>query len=35
MVDLVLAKGEKIVKFAKINSLQNYLLYGNWLNMYM
>ena len=28
MADLILANGEKITKFAKINSLQNYPLYG-------
>ena len=28
MADLILANGEKIAKFTKINSLQNYLLYG-------
>ena len=28
MADLILANGEKIAKFAKINSLQNYPLYG-------
>ena len=31
MVDLILANGEKIVKFTKINSLQNYPLYGTCL----
>ena len=28
MADLILANGEKIAKFAKIKSLQNYGLYG-------
>ena len=29
MADLILANGEKIAKFAKINSLQNYPQYGS------
>ena len=29
MADIILANDEKIAKFAKINSLQNYPLYGN------
>ena len=29
MADLILANNEEIAKFAKINSLQNYPLYGN------
>ena len=28
MADLILMNSEKIAKFAKMNSLQNYLLYG-------
>ena len=34
MADLILANGEKITKFAKINSLQNYPLYGIYNNVY-
>ena len=32
MVNLILANGEKIAKFVKINYFQNYLLYGRWFD---